>query len=104
LAFIRRRQCLEGRRAPIWCKIVILVTVYCLVLGTYEEKAVGHGLGKHPDFSRNGRRPLSRGAAAVTDQSRLQDEDLRRLGRVISACTLGLRAFGTGLLIGVFFS
>jgi hypothetical protein len=30
------------------------------------------------------------------------DEDLRNLGRVISACTLGLWAFATGLLIGTF--
>jgi len=31
-----------------------------------------------------------------------QDQDLRNLVRVVSACTLGLWAFATGLLIGVF--
>jgi hypothetical protein len=31
-----------------------------------------------------------------------QDQDLRNLVRIISACTLGLWAFATGLLIGVF--
>ncbi|MGF6308639.1 hypothetical protein ABIB82_002276 [Bradyrhizobium sp. i1.8.4] len=29
-------------------------------------------------------------------------EDLRILGRIVSACTLGLWAFAAGLLIGVF--
>jgi len=31
-----------------------------------------------------------------------QDDDLRNLVRVVSACTLGLWAFAAGLLIGVF--
>lgn len=31
-----------------------------------------------------------------------QDQDLRNLARVVSACTLGLWAFAAGLLIGVF--
>jgi hypothetical protein len=31
-----------------------------------------------------------------------QEQDLRILLRVVSACTLGLWAFATGLLIGVF--
>jgi hypothetical protein len=40
----------------------------------------------------------------MTDRSHEipQDEDLRNLARVISACTLGLWAFAAGLLIGVF--
>lgn len=32
----------------------------------------------------------------------LSDADLRDLGRVISACTLGIWAFAVGLLIGTF--
>jgi hypothetical protein len=31
-----------------------------------------------------------------------QDDDLRNLVRLVSACTLGLWAFAAGLLIGVF--
>ena len=31
-----------------------------------------------------------------------QDADLRNLARLVTACTLGLWAFGAGLLIGVF--
>ena len=31
-----------------------------------------------------------------------QDADLRKLARVVSACTLGLWAFAAGLLIGTF--
>jgi hypothetical protein len=31
-----------------------------------------------------------------------QDADLRNLVRIVSACTLGLWAFGAGLLIGTF--
>jgi hypothetical protein len=31
-----------------------------------------------------------------------QDQDLRNLVRVVSACTLGLWAFAAGLLIGVY--
>jgi hypothetical protein len=31
-----------------------------------------------------------------------QDADLRNLARIVSACTLGLWAFGVGLLIGTF--
>jgi hypothetical protein len=40
----------------------------------------------------------------MTDRFRepLSDVDLRNLGRVISACTLGLWAFAIGLLIGTF--
>jgi hypothetical protein len=40
----------------------------------------------------------------MTDRSHeaLQDVDLRNLTRVISVCTLGLRAFAVGLLIGTF--
>jgi hypothetical protein len=40
----------------------------------------------------------------MTDQSHEipQDQDLRNLVRVISACTLGLWSFAAGLLIGVF--
>jgi hypothetical protein len=40
----------------------------------------------------------------MTDRSQeiTQDNDLRNLVRVISACTLGLWAFAVGLLIGVF--
>jgi hypothetical protein len=40
----------------------------------------------------------------MTDQSHdiPQDEDLRTLVRVVSACTLGLWAFAAGLLIGTF--
>jgi hypothetical protein len=39
----------------------------------------------------------------MTDQTQpVVDQDLRDLARVISACTLGLWAFGVGLLIGVF--
>ena len=40
----------------------------------------------------------------MTDQSIEipQDQDFRVLLRVISCCTLGLWAFATGLLIGVF--
>jgi hypothetical protein len=30
------------------------------------------------------------------------DDDFRNLGRLISACTLGLWAFAVGLLIGTF--
>ena len=46
----------------------------------------------------------SRGTAAMTDQSHEipQDDDLRILVRIVSACTLGLWAFAAGLLIGVF--
>jgi hypothetical protein len=32
----------------------------------------------------------------------IQQDDLRNLVRVVSACTLGLWAFAAGLLIGVF--
>ena len=40
----------------------------------------------------------------MTDQSHEipQDDDLRILVRIVSACTLGLWAFAAGLLIGVF--
>jgi hypothetical protein len=40
----------------------------------------------------------------MTDQAHEipQDQDLRNLVRVVSACTLGLWAFAAGLLIGVF--
>ena len=40
----------------------------------------------------------------MTDQSHEipQDQDLRNIVRVVSACTLGLWAFAAGLLIGVF--
>ena len=44
------------------------------------------------------------GAAAMTDRSYEipQDDDLRNLERVVSACTLGLWSFAVGLLIGTF--
>jgi hypothetical protein len=44
------------------------------------------------------------GAAAMSDRSHElpQDQDLRNLVRVVSACTLGLWAFAAGLLIGVY--
>jgi hypothetical protein len=44
------------------------------------------------------------GAVVMTDRSQEipQDNDLRNLVRVVSACTLGLWAFSAGLLIGVF--
>jgi hypothetical protein len=44
------------------------------------------------------------GAVAMTDRSQeiTQDNDFRNLARLVSACTLGLWAFGAGLLIGVF--
>ena len=43
------------------------------------------------------------GAAAMTHRShQIRQDDLRNLGRVVSACTLGLWAFAAGLLIGVF--
>jgi hypothetical protein len=53
---------------------------------------------------RNGLGGHRRGAAAMTDRSHElpQDQDLRNLVRVVSACTLGLWAFAAGLLIGVF--
>jgi hypothetical protein len=39
----------------------------------------------------------------MTDRSQItQDNDLRNLARIVSACTLGLWAFAAGLLIGVF--
>jgi hypothetical protein len=39
----------------------------------------------------------------MTDRSdEIQQDDIRDLVRVISACTLGLWAFAVGLLIGVF--
>jgi hypothetical protein len=40
----------------------------------------------------------------MTDRSQeiQQDNDLRILARIVSACTLGLWAFAAGLLIGVF--
>src|SRR5260221_2303207 len=49
-----------------------------------------------------GQRPPQ--GAAMTDRSYEipQDADLRKLARVVSACTLGLWAFAAGLLIGVF--
>jgi hypothetical protein len=66
----------------------------CLLLGTYEDERAPVTAGGH-----------CRGAAAMTDRSQEmipQDEDLRNLARVVSACTLGLWAFAAGLLIGVF--
>jgi hypothetical protein len=56
-----------------------------------------HGLSKD---SRNSHR---RGTA-MTDRSYEipQDADFRNLARLVTACTLGLWAFGAGLLIGVF--
>ena len=40
----------------------------------------------------------------MTDRSNEipQDDDLRNLVRVVSACTLGLWSFAVGLLIGTF--
>jgi hypothetical protein len=38
----------------------------------------------------------------MTYQFQPLDSDLRRLARIISACTLGLWAFAAGLLIGTF--
>jgi hypothetical protein len=44
------------------------------------------------------------GRPVMTDRSQeiTQDNDLRNLARIVSACTLGLWAFAGGLLIGVF--
>ena len=42
-------------------------------------------------------RPMGEGMHQTT-----QDADLRNLVRIVSACTLGLWAFGAGLLIGTF--
>jgi hypothetical protein len=63
--------------------------VHRLLLGIYEEESV--------------RTDVQRRGAGMTDQTQpVVDQDLRDLARVISACTLGLWAFGVGLLIGVF--
>ncbi len=71
-----------------------LDTTGCLHLGTYREQAVEPG-------RKGGRR---RGCLQLTyrSHSSWQDDDLRNLVRVISACTLGLWAFAAGLLIGTF--
>jgi len=69
-----------------------IISIYCLLFGTYEEEGDGG----------NGQRPPQ--GAAMTDRSYEipQDADLRNLARLVSACTLGLWAFSAGLLIGVF--
>jgi len=60
--------------------------------------------GEEDDGLSKGSRNSHRRGAAMTDRSYEipQDADLRNLARVVSACTLGLWAFATGLLIGVF--
>ena len=65
------------------------------------RRNVGNGVSKDADFPAMAGGPQG---AAITDRSHetLQDVDLRNLGRVISACTLGLWAFAVGLLIGTF--
>ena len=71
-------------------------------MGTYQEE--GDGFGKDCEFSLNGLAATAGGRLQMTDQSHEipQEEDLRILLRVVSACTLGLWAFAVGLLIGVF--
>ena len=73
---------------------MIGATDRCLHLGIYEEQG-------SPAESKGGRR---RGCLQLTyrSHSSWQDDDLRNLVRVISACTLGLWAFAAGLLIGTF--
>ena len=78
-------------------------TFYAFFWAPMRTKLVGQGLGKNRSFpaTAGGHR---REAAAMTDRvdKSSQDQDLRNLARVVSACTLGLWAFAAGLLIGVF--
>ena len=72
------------------------------VLGaTIEGVAGSRGL---PPGHNGGPAIIAKGGGCMTDRSQeiTQDNDFRNLVRVISACTLGLWAFGAGLLIGVF--
>jgi hypothetical protein len=62
-------------------------------------------MGRSVTGFRNGLAATAGGAAAMTDRSHelpQDQDDLRTLVRVVSACTLGLWAFAAGLLIGVF--
>ena len=69
--------------------------IYCLLLGTYGEDA--------DDVPLHGPAVTAGAAAMIHRSSEIpQDDDLRNLVRVVSACTLGLWAFAAGLLIGVF--
>ena len=66
-------------------------------------RLIGQGLSKNGSFPVKMAGGHRRETAAMdrADKSS-QDQDLRNLARVVSACTLGLWAFAAGLLIGVF--
>ena len=80
-----RPQCREPDRQP-------------LTLGFKLESMAGHC----PVHKGRPQQLLRRGVAAMTDRSHEIPQDFRNLVRLVSACTLGLWAFGAGLLIGVF--
>jgi hypothetical protein len=77
------------------------VIVYCLLLAPIRRDLSQTALAGISNF------PQQLAAAAggcMTHQlhESLSDADFVKLGRVISACTLGLWAFAVGLLIGTF--